>query len=211
MGVGESHDFRRKIQWGEQGIVGRASLREFCVLIKYLIVYIFPIPEFSLFEYIHPQCLCGCPCKSIREMGCKMNLRILNLAIVALLALPGSVLAVEDWEKKLMDEGWIKLTTDDLMAFTNITHYLVSENDKKIAYIDLTGKKGISKSIIENYTTRLLREIRDDMECFKLPDFGSYWICYSVWKRGSAYKSVHENGLNQYELSIKNGNVENFK
>ena len=80
-----------------------------------------------------------------------MKWGILTLAILAVLVGTANLFATEEWEKKWMDEGWVKINFDNniFMKFSNTTWYgQVGKHkslENSIYYIDPSGRKTFFK------------------------------------------------------------------
>ena len=143
-----------------------------------------------------------------------MKLRILNLAIVTLLFIPGGVLATEDWEKKWKDQGWVKIHLK-LGVNTNVTLYGINGREKSswIQYIHPDGKKA-SFQFFKGATVHILNRTykSDGRVCNSNKVFwGDKEACRTLWKKGDLYMSVTDIGIENWVFTIKKGNPENIK
>ena len=144
-----------------------------------------------------------------------MNLRIQFLAIVALVFFSGGVFATEDWEKKLMDQGWVKLNLKELDNLKNTTWYGIKgkSTSNRVLYINPKGKKVFFQYKKGSKTYIIDREVKSEGKvCSRSKDFwGGKEVCRTVWKKDDLRQIVSEIGYVMGEYTIKKGNLENFK
>ena len=149
-----------------------------------------------------------------------MKLRILNLAIIALLALSTSALAAEAWEKKLMDQGWVKIHEKPGDS-SDITRYGAKHRSNSgwesksiwIQYVHPDGKNISFQFIKGGKILILTRDMKTDGTiCLRNKYFwGDKENCRTLWKNGDLRMSVKENGTVSWVFTIKKGNQENIK
>lgn len=144
----------------------------------------------------------------------------LSFTIISLLFVNGSLVATEDWEKKWMDEGWVRVKYDNnkLMKFANTTWYgQVGKNqsyENRIFYIDSSGRKTFWKR--REFSSVILgsMEIGENGRiCFQMESgSGAEKRCNrTLWEKDGKYMVVSDIGFETGVWIIKKGNLENFK
>ncbi len=119
-------------------------------------------------------------------------------------------IAVAKMEKKLMKEGWVKLTTKDLMALKDVTF---SDDYGGAEYIDPSGTKVVVRQMSGNIF-KGRREIASGGKYCHDYD-GAPEHCWYLWKRGKYYLKTHiHSGVAQVEhgepFTFQPGNTENL-
>ena len=148
-----------------------------------------------------------------------MKWGILKMALVTLFVLPGIVFATEEWERKLMDEGWVRVK-QKLMDRADTTWYgqkgLYPSRENMILYIDPSGNKTYFQFL---KGSKIHIGVRSKGEggkiCIQYKSFsegGRQKLCNrTLWKKGSLYVTVNKFGFKWVLWKIKRGNLENFK
>ena len=142
-------------------------------------------------------------------------------AIFAVLVAPANSFAAEEWEKKLMDEGWVKLNFRNFPEGdrVNTTWFsLQSGNinyERVILFISSNGKEVFLKT--QNFTDRGTREVTKDRICYTWDTAQARQRkCsprdWTLWKKGNVTMVVSSGFGNEVgKYIIKKGNPENFK
>ncbi len=138
----------------------------------------------------------------------------ISIAVLGFILLTASnAFAEGSLEKRLMKQGWVKLTMKELKALRDFT---ASDDFGWAEYVDPTGTMFVTRW--QNGTIKKgSREIIADGRYCHL-----YWgahtnICRSLWKRGKYYAHVRNIGLLapkrhvvRVQITIKPGNTENL-
>ena len=156
----------------------------------------------------------------IQKGGSTMKWGIPILVILALLVAPANLFATEEWEQKLMDEGWENVTLEnwaDTTWYGQIMDVRRKDYDF-IRYIFQDGKNWIimNKTIGSKSTARKLRwELKEDGKICSVivdrdkPAYGP--ICgKTIWKKKNSYIIVTPLGTVLSKWRIEKGNLENF-
>lgn len=125
--------------------------------------------------------------------------------------------AEEEWEKKLMNEGWVKVF-QKLMDNADTTWYgqegSLPSQRSWIYYIDPTGKKVYFQFSKGGMTFTGKREVaKDGTHCIQFKGFfqGKNRCKRTLWKKGNLYQPVNEYGIPSGTIyAIKKGNLEKF-
>ena len=135
------------------------------------------------------------------------------------------LVAEEEWEKKLMNEGWEKVR-QKLMDQANTTWYGTKFGSGKflsyedwVFYIDSSGKNIFMKIIGTSLSDTGIREETRDGICIVWKEGGGEsWdrseltrCGRTLWKKGNLYMIVSPVGNELTRWTIKKGNLENFK
>lgn len=138
----------------------------------------------------------------------------ISIAVLGFILLTaGNAFAEEGLEKRLMEQGWVKLTMQELKALRDFT---ASDDFGWAEYVDPTGTMFVTRS--QNGTTKKgSREITADGRYCHLYWGATTTICRSLWKRGKYYAHVRSIGLLapkrqvvKVQITIKPGNTENL-
>jgi len=154
-------------------------------------------------------------CRSKKDGGSEMKWGILILAIFVFHAGSGKLFATEEWERKLMEDGWVKVE-ENFLTFANTTWYGQMgkrENyEFRVFYIDPSGKKAFfqffkgAKTYIGNRDVRM-----DGVFCVLFKSFHFEKQCNrTMWKKGTVFMRVSGTGEEIGVWKIKKGNLENF-
>jgi hypothetical protein len=133
------------------------------------------------------------------------------LWLLALLA-AHSAAAAEGWEQQMMKQGWVKLTSEELKAHTDLTAY---GGDGWFAYVNPAGTE-IRIQLLAGPVMRGTREITGDgVVCDRYEGKLDYpWmagereVCSTIWKKGERYLFVERDGMRGPEYTTKPGNPE---
>ena len=149
-----------------------------------------------------------------------MKWGFLNLAILAALLAPANLLATEEWEQKLKEEGWVKVEKN-LQELANTTWYGLKSkySDKRgiIHYIHSDGINISEKIKDSKILDHGIRKISRGQICIK---WDSYFrqICRSTWKKERVYMLIPPYGLEgslfyggTTTWMVKKGDIENLK
>ena len=127
------------------------------------------------------------------------------------------LVATDQWEKKLINEGWVKLSAEVLKKRKDETLYIkIIEKIMYIHYFGSAGKFITIKKIYRGETTEKLRlNITSDGEvCFESIKIFGRKICTWHYTRGEKYIKIDSEGggrgMFHSEYTIRNGNPENL-
>ena len=146
-----------------------------------------------------------------------MKRGILNLAIFAVLLVPANLFAAEKWEKKWMDDGWVRVK-NRLMDRADTTWYgqkgVNPSRENWIFYIDSTGKRVYFVFVKGGLIHVGTRSEEGGKICTQWEDLlGGKKLCgrNSLWKKGEMYLTISKIGFEDTRWKMKKGNLENFK
>ncbi len=132
----------------------------------------------------------------------------ISFAVLAFLLLTASnAFATGELEKRLMKEGWVKLTAKELKALKDFT----ATNDAGWAeYIDPSGTKVVTEWMSGDKNIGRREITADGQYCHHYE--GAAAFCWFLWKRGKIYFYVtFELGdFMRRQFTIKPGNTENL-
>ncbi len=136
----------------------------------------------------------------------------ISVVVFAFVLLTTNAFGEGKLEKRLMKEGWVKLTAEELKALKDFT---ASDGFGWAEYIDPSGTKFVAQ--LQNGSIRKgRREIyADGRYCHQSKLVAT---CFFLWKRGKYYAHVEKGGLLsaskrpvvRVEITIKPGNTENL-
>ncbi len=138
----------------------------------------------------------------------------ISIAVLAFILLTaGNAFAEGKLEKRLMKQGWVKLSMKELKALRDFT---ASDDFGWAEYIGPTGTNFVTRW--QNGTIKKgSREITADGRYCHLYRGAPTTICRSLWKRGKYYAHVRSYGLLapkrkivRVQITIKPGNTENL-
>ncbi len=138
----------------------------------------------------------------------------ISIAFLAFVLLTASnAFAAGKLEKRLMKQGWVKLTVKELQGLTDFT---ASDDFGWAEYIDPTGSMFVTR-FLNGSIEKGSREITADGRYCHLYRGAPTTICRSLWKRGKYYAHVRSYGLRasrrhvvKVQITIKPGNTENL-
>ncbi len=138
----------------------------------------------------------------------------ISIAVLGFILLTASnAFAEGSLEKRLMKQGWVKLTMKELKALRDFT---ASDDFGWAEYVDPTGTIFVTRW--QNGTIKKgSREITADGRYCHLYRGAPTTICRSLWKRGKYYAHLRSGGLGasnrhvvKVQITIKPGNTENL-
>jgi len=111
-------------------------------------------------------------------------------------------------EKRLVKEGWVKVTAKELKAMMN---YTASDDYGWAQYIDPSGTKVVTQRT-NGQIIKATREITADGKYCIHYVGGEPKNCRFLWKRGNVYLRLSRKGKGTIsgEYTIKPGNTENL-
>lgn len=141
---------------------------------------------------------------------------LFSIGMAALLlgtVLSADLVAAGKIEQRLMKQGWVKLTVQELMALKDFT---ASDDFGWAEYIGPSGATVVTQ--YQNGTTKKgTREITADGQYCYLYRGEPTTVCRSLWKRGKYYAHVRSRGLGaakrnivRVQITIKPGNTQNL-
>jgi len=151
-----------------------------------------------------------------------MKSGILILAILAILVSPANLFATEDWEKELLNDGWVRVEKY-LQELSDTTWYGLKSKytDQKgfIRYIHPDGLK-ISE-LVQNSTYRNygIVKIKKGQLCINWKIHYSEIPCFTIWKKEKVYMIISPYGIEGSYFyggkpttwMVKKGNLKSFK
>ena len=138
------------------------------------------------------------------------------LVILAVLVASANLFATEEWEQKLMAEGWVKVNRN-LKTFADTTWYgqkgVNPIHENFILYIDSTGTMVYFVFLKGGLIHVGTRSEEGGKICVQWEDLlGGKKLCgrTSLWKKGEIYLTISKIGFEFTRWKIKKGNLENF-
>jgi hypothetical protein len=131
------------------------------------------------------------------------------LVVAASLIVAGGALAKEPWEKKFEKDGWVRLGTEQIKAAV-LDATLSPDGKGYQVYVAPDGAMKF-KSFL-GWTDKGRGEItKDGKFCRQWEQLRSgKKLCTSMWKKGTTYMSVKEDGQVYRTLLISRGNPANL-
>jgi hypothetical protein len=138
----------------------------------------------------------------------------ISIAVLGFILLTASnAIAEGKLEKRLMKQGWIKLTMKELKALRDFT---ASDDFGWAEYVNYSGSMFVTR-LQSGKVRKGTREITADGRYCHLYRGAPTTICRSLWKRGKYYAHTRSYGLGaakrhvvKVQITIKPGNTENL-
>ena len=154
-----------------------------------------------------------------------MKWGILYLAILAVLVAPANSFATEEWEKDLVNDGWVKLNFTNFPEKDRVNTTWFGHGKSKsgltnyegwIFHISSDGKKIFHIEKNSNESDRGTREVSKDQVCYAWDLWSGQKKCspknWTLWKKGNITMVVSTDFGNEIgRYIIEKGNPENFK
>ena len=130
-------------------------------------------------------------------------------AAVLLLALAGSAPAQEPWAAKFEQQGWVRLDAKEIKA---AMYDATLSPDKKAYQVYVAPDGSMKFKSMLGWADVGKAEVEDDGRlCRKWEQLRSgKRLCVTVWKKGTTYMTVKEDGSIYRTLLITRGNTANL-